>query len=106
MNPQRRRFLFSAASVAATAGLVRPVDAQWAPLTLPDETDTASTEKPAEPEPFKIRHDELSYARTAWSYFTANEDPDTGLVSAVNNFSSTTLWDEGGYLLAIVAAHA
>lgn len=47
----------------------------------------------------------LEYAKSAWRYFQANEDPQTGLVSAVNNFSSTTLWDEGGYLLAIVAAH-
>nr|WP_325248547.1 DUF3131 domain-containing protein [Amylibacter sp.] len=47
---------------------------------------------------------ELAWARTAWSYFEANEDPDTGLVAAVNNFSSTTLWDEGAYLLALTAA--
>lgn len=47
--------------------------------------------------------EELEWARTAWSYFVANEHPDTGLVAAVNKFNSTTLWDEGGYFLAIVA---
>ncbi|MEJ6710379.1 MAG: DUF3131 domain-containing protein [Amylibacter sp.] len=47
---------------------------------------------------------EIEWARTAWSYFVANEHPKTGLVAAVNNFNYTTLWDEGGYFLAIVAA--
>ena len=47
---------------------------------------------------------EMAWARTAWSYFVVNAHPETGLVAAVNNFNSTTLWDEGGYFLAIVAA--
>lgn len=61
------------------------------------EIDAAQTPNGPTPE-------ELEWARTAWSYFVANEHPDTGLVAAVNNFNSTTLWDEGGYFLAIIAA--
>ncbi|MCP5072200.1 MAG: DUF3131 domain-containing protein [Rhodobacteraceae bacterium] len=49
--------------------------------------------------------EEMQFARTAWAYFVVNESPETGLVSAVNNFPSTTLWDEGGYLLALTAAY-
>ncbi len=49
--------------------------------------------------------EEMQFARTAWAYFIVNENPETGMVSAVNNFKSTTLWDEGGYLLALTAAY-
>ena len=55
--------------------------------------------------PQQLTETELQYARTAWSYFVANENQETGLVSAVNNFSSTTLWDEGGYLMALTIAY-
>jgi len=48
---------------------------------------------------------EAQFAQTAWAYFIANEDPITGLVSSAHNFKSTTLWDEGGYLLALTAAY-
>lgn len=48
---------------------------------------------------------EMQYARTAWAYFVVNEDPATGLMPAANKFNSTTLWDEGGYLLALTAAY-
>jgi hypothetical protein len=49
--------------------------------------------------------EEYQFARTAWAYFVVNEDPKTGLVASVNNFKSTTLWDEGGYFLALTAAY-
>ncbi|MCP5086544.1 MAG: DUF3131 domain-containing protein [Rhodobacteraceae bacterium] len=57
------------------------------------------------PVPEILTPEEIQFARTAWQYFVVNENPETGLVSAVNNFPSTTLWDEGGYLLAMTAAY-
>lgn len=83
---------------------------QWTPIgsTMGDLARTG-IERAAQPKSKSVRTgptaQELAWARTAWSYFVANEDPGTGLVSAVNNFSSTTLWDEGAYLLALTAAY-
>lgn len=48
---------------------------------------------------------EVQFAHTAWAYFIANEDAETGLVSSAHNFKSATLWDEGGYLLALISAY-
>jgi hypothetical protein len=48
---------------------------------------------------------EMEYARTAWSFFEQNAHPETGLVPSVRKFKSMTLWDQGGYLLALVSAH-
>ena len=48
---------------------------------------------------------EMEFARTAWAYFEQNTHPVTGLVPSVRKFKSMTLWDEGGYFLALVSAH-
>jgi len=48
---------------------------------------------------------DLQMARIAWTYFENNYNPETGLVNAVNNFPSTTMWDTGSALAATVAAH-
>lgn len=48
---------------------------------------------------------ERQYAEVAWSYFQQNTDPETGLAPSVRNFKSTTLWDQGGYFMAIVSAY-
>jgi len=48
---------------------------------------------------------DLQMARIAWKYYENNYNPETGLVNAVNNFPSTTMWDTGSALAATVAAH-
>ena len=55
--------------------------------------------------PRQLTDRELEYARTAWNYFDQNTHPVTGLVPSVRNFKSMTLWDEGGYLLALTSAY-
>jgi|GEM_PF-113433 len=47
---------------------------------------------------------EMNMARVAWKYFQNNYNPETGLVNAVNAYPSTTLWDTGSYLAAMVSA--
>jgi hypothetical protein len=47
---------------------------------------------------------ERRLARAAWSYFERNTDPRTGLAHAVRGHPSTTMWDVGSQLLAILAA--
>ncbi len=48
---------------------------------------------------------EFEMAKTAWSYFETFFQPETGLVNAVGNFPSTTLWDTASYISALVAAY-
>lgn len=47
---------------------------------------------------------EHAVAVKAWEYFVSNYQPTTGLVNAVNNYPSTTMWDTGSYLAALTAA--
>lgn len=54
--------------------------------------------------PRPLTQTEMDYAHTAWAYFEQNTHPVTGLVPSVRNFKSMTLWDEGGYLLALTSA--
>lgn len=47
---------------------------------------------------------ELQMAKLCWLYFDNNYQPETGLVNAVNEYPSTTMWDTASYLAALVAA--
>ncbi len=67
-----------------------------------------STDKLAA-ENYPVRHGELTtremaIAVNAWQYFVHNLQPTTGLVNAVNNYPSTTMWDSASYLAALVSA--
>ena len=46
---------------------------------------------------------EMAVAVNAWQYFVHNLQPTTGLVNAVNNYPSTTMWDSASYLAALVS---
>ena len=48
---------------------------------------------------------EIQSAKTAWSYFVHNYNEKTGLVNSVDKFPSTTLWDTGNYMMALISAH-
>ena len=48
---------------------------------------------------------EKEWAETAWIYFENNYNKDTGLVNSVDNYPSTTLWDSGNYLMALISAY-
>ncbi|WP_220347546.1 DUF3131 domain-containing protein [Thalassotalea euphylliae] len=50
----------------------------------------------------KLTEKEYKMAKVAWRYFENNYHPKTGLVNAVNNYPSTTLWDTASYLGALV----
>jgi hypothetical protein len=47
---------------------------------------------------------EMGMARIAWKYFENNYQPNTGLVNAVEQYPSTTMWDTASYLGGLVAA--
>lgn len=56
----------------------------------------------SEPRPSTAQ--ELEFAATAWTYFVNNTNSDTGLVNSVNNYPSTTMWETGSYIVAILSA--
>ncbi len=47
---------------------------------------------------------ERRLARAAWSYLQRNTDERTGLASSVDGYPSTTMWDVGSELMALLAA--
>ncbi len=47
---------------------------------------------------------EQEWAKVAWKYFENNYQPTTGMVNSVDNFTSTTLWDLGSYMMGLIAA--
>jgi len=53
----------------------------------------------------KLTDREMEMARTAWKYFENNIQETTGLVNAVNDYPSTTLWDTASYLGGLVTAY-
>ncbi len=55
-----------------------------------------------EPRALNVR--EQAYAATAWRYFELHSDPQTGLAYSVSDYPSTTLWEIGSQLMAIVSA--
>ncbi|CNH43010.1 Protein of uncharacterised function (DUF3131) [Yersinia aldovae] len=71
--------------------------------------DATSTGDKLAAETYPVRHGELTpremaVAVNAWQYFVHNLQPTTGLVNAVNNYPSTTMWDSASYLAALVSA--
>ncbi|WOI57433.1 DUF3131 domain-containing protein [Palleronia sp. LCG004] len=47
---------------------------------------------------------DLEHARIAWTYFENNVDEGTGLVNSANAYPSTTMWETGSYIVAILSA--
>ncbi|MEM7219936.1 MAG: DUF3131 domain-containing protein [Pseudomonadota bacterium] len=52
----------------------------------------------------ELTEEEEQMARTAWKYFENNYQKETGLINAVNNYPSVTMWDLASYLGALVSA--
>lgn len=48
--------------------------------------------------------DDYNAAKLAWQYFERNWQPQTGWVNSVENYTWTTLWDQGSAILGIHAA--
>lgn len=61
-----------------------------------------------DPLPLAIRGEsserDLEHARIAWGYFQNNVNDTTGLANSVHDYPSTTMWETGSYLVAILSA--
>lgn len=53
----------------------------------------------------ELSEDDIKAAKSAWQYFVNNYHENTGLVNSVDNYPSTTLWDMGSYLMALISAY-
>lgn len=102
----------SAALAIALIGLGAVVSAvldlsRAAPATPSAAAEAPSLAPPANPfgRHDALTADELKMARIAWSYFERATQPKTGLVNAVGDYPSTTMWDTASYLSGLVAAH-
>ena len=73
--------------------------------TLACDRDVVTTAKQHVGRNGALTEREFKMAKTAWSYFVARYQEDTGLVNAVGSFPSTTLWDTASYISALVSAY-
>lgn len=51
-----------------------------------------------------LHADDIEIARTAWTYFEKNYNPETGFYNSATNYTSTTMWDTGSGIAATIAA--
>jgi hypothetical protein len=56
------------------------------------------------PAPATPTADQLKYAAIAWTYFRNNINPTTGLVNSADGYPSTTMWETGSMLIAVISA--
>jgi hypothetical protein len=95
--------LLGLAVAATTIGAVSRVGARGSPATPLESIAPPAKELPLRPRgPLDAR--ERALAASAWSYFVRNTDPATGLAASVRSHRSTTLWDVGSQLLAVLSA--
>ncbi|WP_163850803.1 DUF3131 domain-containing protein [Pseudooceanicola aestuarii] len=89
-----------AMQIAPTAG---PVEMS-APIVAPPLARFDAVE----PLPLAVtgagRPEDLDHARIAWRYFENNTNRDTGLVNSADQYPSTTMWETGSYVLAVISA--
>ncbi|HYC04506.1 MAG TPA: DUF3131 domain-containing protein [Azospirillaceae bacterium] len=56
--------------------------------------------------PRELSADERRWAEAAWAYFRTNQDPGQGLTNSVAGYGSSTMWEAGDTLAALVSARA
>lgn len=53
----------------------------------------------------ELSEQEMQWAKIAWTYFTNNYQPETGLANSVDNYPASTMWDTASYILAMISAY-
>lgn len=99
--------------VALVAGLFL---VQWLDTRVGDHDDQSGMESQSQMEKFATftplaltqprpsTQADLQNAQTAWRYFKNNTNAKTGLANSANDYPSTTMWETGSYLIAILSA--
>lgn len=109
--PHRRGLRRNHGSVAFLAGLVLTAGVAvggdgWGRFMRHTSLSDLPSEAVFLPQPARgLDAQDWQDAATAWRYFDAHYRPETGFVDAVSGYASATMWDQGSYLLALMAAH-
>lgn len=105
-NAALRSSLLFIIGLLAAAGLAIGFDSGGRYLALSGSAALDLTRAPLlEPRPPRpLSAEDRRAATIAWAYIRANTQEETGLVDSVAGYPSTTIWDQGSYLLALVAA--
>jgi hypothetical protein len=85
--------------ISGTSMAKKPIVAPIPPVGAPQSSALPVLSKP-------LSLVERRYAETAWRYFAANVQPETGLVNDRSNVKGATLWGMGDYLVALHAARS
>jgi hypothetical protein len=101
----RSSLLFLTGLIAAAAFAVAQ-DASWRLGTRGSVTVVrGAPQLVATPARRPLNAADRTAAEIAWAYFRQNTRSETGLVDSVAGYPSTTMWDIGSHLLALVSAH-
>ncbi len=104
------RYMILAISVLVVAACVfhrktvRPATTQLGPADLMAPSSTSKEKYPHRRG--ALTDEELKMAQVAWKYFENNWQAETGLVNAVQDYPSTTMWDTASYLGGLTAAES
>lgn len=98
-------WLLLAAALLLPAQSVRAASAESDPIVAGRYSIVPADKQATHPGRYgALTPQEKEMARVAWRYFENNTQPETGLVNSVDRFPSTTLWDIGSSIGAIVSA--
>ncbi|WP_136683647.1 DUF3131 domain-containing protein [Falsirhodobacter xinxiangensis] len=98
MRGRQRRFTSALLLATSLVCAVPPAFSQDDPPALADPAVPFGRSGP-------LTQRERAMAETAWSYFVLRFQEETGLVNAVGSYPSTTMWDTGSYVSALVSAY-
>lgn len=87
-----------------SAAMALSFDGALARVALQTQIPLTEMEDLPEVVPSDLTLAERRAAETAWTYIHRNTQAETGWVNSVDGFASTTLWDQGSYLLGLVSA--
>jgi Protein of unknown function (DUF3131) len=112
-NEMKRGFLAARPHLAFLVGLSAALVVMWrvssaTSTTVKPRVDLVARLRVAKPVVMKptapLTPIEKEQATIAWRYFENNTIAETGMVNSVDNYQSTTMWDTGSYLMAILSA--
>ena len=101
----RSHIVFLLAMLSA-GGLIMTLQA-WEPGAgggFKESVQKAAREIPTQAAARPLSAKEREWARVAWTYFSNNYQPATGLANSADQYPASTMWDTGSWLMALVSA--
>lgn len=106
--PQAAEQVAPAETATEAAPETPPAQAETVPETETAGPDIMAPFEAVDPLPLAVRGEsseqDMRHARIAWTYFENNVNADTGLANSVHDYPSTTMWETGSYIVAVLSA--